>query len=150
MTRDEQNDQPAEEDVNPDNADDEVHQGNNRPQRLIRELRGLQPYNLPGRREIEEGNALFCFFTPEAKDKETDIPVTFQDAWHHPDINKREKWRQAIRLEYRQMIKNGVWRKQGLNEIPHNRKGIGSKWVFKEKKNGIFRARLPYTRRSYQ
>jgi len=41
------------------------------------------------------------------------------------------------------MIKNGVWRKhEGLNEIPYNRKGIGSKWVFKEKKNGIFRARL--------
>lgn len=40
------------------------------------------------------------------------------------------------------MLRNGVWRKGGLKEIPWNRKGIGTKWVFREKKNGVFRARL--------
>ncbi len=40
------------------------------------------------------------------------------------------------------MIKNGVWRNEGVNNLPYNRKGIGTKWVFKEKKNGEFRARL--------
>jgi hypothetical protein len=110
--------------------------------RLTRELRGLQPFNLPGRLEIEEGNAHFCFYTPDGRDNDGDIPITFEDAWHHPNISKREKWREAIRLEFKQMIKNGVWKKEGLTEIPHNRKGIGSKWVFKEKKNGVFRARL--------
>jgi hypothetical protein len=34
-----------------------------------------------------------------------------------------------------------VW-SYGLNHLPRNRKGIGTKWVFKEKKNGVFRARL--------
>jgi hypothetical protein len=40
------------------------------------------------------------------------------------------------------MIQNGVWKNNGLNHLPANRKGIGTKWVFKEKKNGVFRARL--------
>ena len=75
-------------------------------------------------------------------DKEDDTPTTFQEAWYHNDPIKREKWRAAIRLEFRQMIKNGVWRKEGVNSLPSNRKGIGTKWVFKEKKNGVFRARL--------
>lgn len=119
-----------------------IHRPEVQPQRLARELRGLQPFNLPGRLEIEEANAHFCFFTPEGKDKHDDIPTTFEEAWYHQKIFKREKWRDAIRLEFKQMIKNGVWRKEGLHEIPHNRKGIGSKWVFKEKKNGVFRARL--------
>ena len=41
------------------------------------------------------------------------------------------------------MLKLGVWRKESkLNEIPIGRKGIGTKWVFKKKKNGVYRARL--------
>jgi len=45
-------------------------------------------------------------------------------------------------LEFRQMLKNKVWRKEGLDHLPRNRKGIGTKWVFKQKKNGVYRARL--------
>ena len=111
------------------------------PVRLARELRGLQPFNNPGRLEIEGHNNHLCFFVPECAE-EDDTPTTFQEAWYHKDPIKREKWRQAIRLEFRQMIKNGVWRKEGINSLPANRKGIGTKWVFKEKKNGVFRARL--------
>ncbi len=40
------------------------------------------------------------------------------------------------------MIQNGVWRKKGLNNLPYNRKDIGTIWVLKEKKNGVFPARL--------
>ena len=40
------------------------------------------------------------------------------------------------------MIRNGVWRNEGLKNLPYGRKGIGTKWVFKQKKNGVFRARL--------
>ena len=37
------------------------------------------------------------------------------------------------------MLKLGVWRKEGsLSKIPPNRKGIGTKWVFKKKKNGVY------------
>ena len=110
--------------------------------KLSRELRGLESYNRPGRLEIE-GNNNFCFFTPNTSEEiDDDTPTNFQEAWYHKDPVKREKWREAIRLEFRQMIKNGVWRNRGQNNIPRNRKGIGTKWVFKEKKNGVFRARL--------
>ena len=111
-----------------------------RPKRMSRELKSLQSFNNPGRLEVEGENNHFCFFIPDMD--EDDTPVTFDDAWHHKDLYKRNKWQEAIRLEYKQMLKNGVWRKQGLDTIPSNRKGIGTKWVFKQKKNGVFRARL--------
>ena len=41
------------------------------------------------------------------------------------------------------MLQNGVWRKHdGYATIPRGRKGIGTKWVFKIKKNGTYRSRL--------
>ena len=113
----------------------------NPPVRIVRELRGLQPFNNPGRLEIEGHNNHLCFFVPECIE-EDDTPTSFHEAWYHKDPQKREKWRESIRLEFRQMIKNGVWRKEGTNSLPANRKGIGTKWVFKEKKNGVFRSRL--------
>ena len=113
-----------------------------RPNRLNRELQALQPFNKPGRLELEGETNQFCFFVPEGENCEDDTPATFQQAWHHPDPNKRLQWRDAIRLEFKQMLKNKVWRKKGIDYLPQNRKGIGTKWVFKQKKNGIYRARL--------
>ncbi len=69
-------------------------------------------------------------------------PTTFQEAWHHPIPEIREKWRGAIRKEFRDMLSRGVWRTKSRNAVPSGRKMIGSKWVFKMKKNGVFRARL--------
>jgi len=40
------------------------------------------------------------------------------------------------------MIKWGVWVNVDRSSIPEGRKLIGSKWVFKEKRDGRFRARL--------
>ena len=40
------------------------------------------------------------------------------------------------------MIERGVWRKIDRKRIPSNRRLIGNKWVFKIKRNGIYRARL--------
>ncbi|MFN7263265.1 MAG: reverse transcriptase domain-containing protein [Cyanobacteriota bacterium] len=112
------------------------------PVRLTRELRGLQGFNNPGRLEIEGQNNHLCFFVPE-NHVEDDTPTTFQEARYHNDPVEGEKWRQSIRLEFRQMIKNGgVWRNKGINSLPANRKGIGTKWVFKKKKNGVYRSRL--------
>lgn len=129
---------PQEQNIDENNTGEVNH---NR-QRLLRELKGLQSFNRPGRLEIQGENAELCFFVPSYTRNENDTPVSFQDAWYHKLPHIREKWREAIRLEYKQMIKNGVWRKDAINDIPNNRKGIGTKWVFKEKKNGIFRARL--------
>ena len=40
------------------------------------------------------------------------------------------------------MNKQGVWVNVDQSSIPEGRKLIGSKWVFKEKLDGRFRARL--------
>ena len=71
-----------------------------------------------------------------------DEPTTFQEAWNHPDPVEREKWRTAIRKEFHDMISRGVWRNRSRRDMPAGRKLIGSKWVFKKKKNGVYRARL--------
>ena len=70
-------------------------------------------------------------------------PRTFQEAWNHADLKERAKWREAIRKEFHDMVNSRkVWRNVKRNEIPQNRRVIGCKWVFKKKKNGIYRARL--------
>ena len=40
------------------------------------------------------------------------------------------------------MIKREVWRETNIVEISGDRRLIGSKWVFKKKRNGVYRARL--------
>ncbi|MGL5074938.1 MAG: reverse transcriptase domain-containing protein, partial [Waterburya sp.] len=67
---------------------------------------------------------------------------TFQEAWYHNDQEKQQKWRTVIRKEFQDMIKRGVWVNVNRSSIPEGRKLIGSKWVFKEKRDGRFRARL--------
>ena len=80
--------------------------------------------------KIEEGN------------QNKDIPRTFQEAWHHPDEEIRQFWREAIRKEFRSMIKRGVWRVMKKTNIGADRKCIKCKWVFNIKRNGTYRARL--------
>ncbi len=69
-------------------------------------------------------------------------PNTFKQAWEHTNEESKIKWREAIKKEYDDMISKGVWRYRKIKELPSNRKIIGSKWVFKTKKNGVHRARL--------
>ena len=54
-------------------------------------------------------------------------PKTFQEAWHYPIENDRNKWRAAIRKEIRSMINRGVWRKTDRAKILKNRRLIGNK-----------------------
>ena len=136
----EENEQANDEadDQNQDNNNDEGEPEQQVPQRLGRELRGLQPYNAPGRIGLAGDVAEFLMIFAETQLE----PLTFQEAWHHPDPKERESWRTAIRLEFRKMIQNGVWRNVRKREIPSNRRLVGCKWVFKKKKNGVYRARL--------
>ena len=69
-------------------------------------------------------------------------PKTFQEAWHYPIEDEKERWRIAIRKEIRSMIERGVWRKTDRKQIPSNRRLIGNKWAFKIKRDGTYRARL--------
>ena len=73
---------------------------------------------------------------------QNDEPKTFQEAWYYKDQEKRKKWRTVIQKEFRDMIKQGVWVNVDWSSIPEGQKLIGSKWVFKEKRDGRFRARL--------
>ena len=40
------------------------------------------------------------------------------------------------------MMKRGVWRQIKKKEVPSDRRTIGSKWGFKRKRDGRYRARL--------
>ena len=71
-----------------------------------------------------------------------DVPDTFQAAWNDPIQEIRKKWRSAIRKEFHDMIRRGVWRYTNKQQISKNRRLIGCKWVFKLKNNGVYRARL--------
>ena len=69
-------------------------------------------------------------------------PKNFDGAWNHENKVQREKWRTAIKKEFSDMNRRGVWRNFKRNELPDNRRCVKNKWVFKVKRNGVFRARL--------
>ena len=73
---------------------------------------------------------------------QNDEPRNFQEAWYAQNKERRQNWRVAICKEYKDMIRRGVWDVIEKSSIPEGRRLIGSKWVFKEKRDGIFRARL--------
>ena len=60
-------------------------------------------------------------------DDDYENPMSFDDAWNHPDEFERMKWREAIRKEIRDTIKRGVRRNVKKNTIPENRRLIGNK-----------------------
>ena len=69
-------------------------------------------------------------------------PLTFQQAWWHPDLKAREKWHDGIKLEFDKMISIGVWRKVGSKSIASGRRLVGCHCVFKIKRNGVYCRRL--------
>ena len=73
---------------------------------------------------------------------QNDEPRNFQEAWYDQNKERRQNWRVAIRKEFKDMIRRGVWDVVERGSIPEGRRLIGSKWVFKEKRDGRFRARL--------
>ena len=72
--------------------------------------------------------------------RDEERPNTFREAWDHPNMEKRNKWRDAIKKEFNDMTKRGVWRKISRSEIPDGRTCVKSKWVFDIKRSGKFRA----------
>ncbi len=120
----------------------QANQEPQRPARLSRAVRALQLYNRPKRLKSEGETNQFCFFVSKETSNYDKKPTTLQEAWHHNDLKKREKWRETIRLEFRQMGKNTVWQKECLKHLPQNKKGIGANWVFNGKKNEVFSTRL--------
>ena len=50
-----------------------------------------------------------------------DEPQSFQEAWWDPDLISREKWREAIHLEFKKMLDMGVWRHVKRKDCPNDR-----------------------------
>ena len=69
-------------------------------------------------------------------------PKTFKDAWDNPNEEQRTKWQDAIKKELQDMEKRQVWELIKRTDMPNDRRCVKCKWVFKIKRNGIFRARL--------
>ena len=78
-----------------------------------------------------------AFVTSTMSDQ--DEPLSFQEAWWDPDLISREKWREAIRLEFKKMLDMGVWSHVKRNDHPNEHR---CRWVFKVKRNGVYCARL--------
>ena len=71
-----------------------------------------------------------------------DAPQSFQAAWWDPDLISREKWREAIHLEFKKMLDMGVWKHVKGNDHPNDCRLVGCRWVFKVKRNGVYHARF--------
>ena len=69
-------------------------------------------------------------------------PNNFDESWNHPDPIERKGWREAITKEFTDTEDRNVWKLIPQDDKPPDRKVIGSKWVFRRKKNGVYRARL--------
>ena len=53
-----------------------------------------------------------------------------------------DKWLTGMKEEMENFEKRGMWRKIKQSQMPEGRRRIGSKWVYKVKRNETFRSRL--------
>jgi hypothetical protein len=66
------------------------------------------------------------------KDQEA---TTYDEAFNHPNLKMREKYREGINKEFRKTTERKVWRKLQRNEIPEGRRCVKCKWVFEIKRS---------------
>ena len=67
-------------------------------------------------------------------------PERFNDKCYNENPKPQLKWIEAIKKEFVNMGKNHVWRVIKKTDVPENSRLLGAKWVFRVKKNGIFKA----------
>ena len=92
---------------------------------------------------IDRMDSDFAFFADGAPlEDEYDEPTKFKEAWNHEDKFQQDKWREAITKEFKDMNRRKVWKKMKRRDIPEGRRCVKQKWIFKIKRNGVFRARL--------
>ena len=60
-----------------------------------------------------------------------DEPQSFQEAWWDPDLVAREKWQEAICLEFKKMLDMGVWRHVKKKDCPNDHRLVGCRWVLR-------------------
>ena len=71
-----------------------------------------------------------------------DEPQIFQEAWWDLVLVSREKWREAILLEFKEMSDMSVWRHVKRNDHPNDHRLVGCRWVFKLNRYIVYHARL--------
>ena len=69
---------------------------------------------------------------------ELEEPISFREAWDHPDPFQQENWHDAIWNKFNDMNKNHVQRKGKRALMPSKCHWVKSNWVFKIKGNGVF------------
>jgi hypothetical protein len=80
-------------------------------------------------------------------DKELSLPVSLTEALAQPD---GDKWKDAVNLEYKQLLAKGTWE---LATLPPGRKALTGKWVFVRKKDAegkIVRQKARYVVRGFE
>jgi Reverse transcriptase (RNA-dependent DNA polymerase) len=95
--------------------------------------------NIEQGREILLDQASITLFNISPSELE---PTTFDDAWNHPNSKDRELWRAAINKKLGDMDNKKVWEIINKEDVPEERRTIKCEWIYKIKRNGIFRARL--------
>ena len=99
--------------------------------KLIRAMKKLQAsYNDDANKIIKEStdvktseNLNFLIDLSMISTKSISVPeepTSFNEAWNHPDITCREKWREVIRKEFANMNKQQVWQKTTKSLMPAN------------------------------
>ena len=54
-----------------------------------------------------------------------DEPQSFQEVWWDPDLVAREKWQDAICLEFKKMLDMHVWRHVNRQDHPQEQRLVG-------------------------
>jgi len=114
---------------------DEVNSRSSGPGRTLRSGRVLDPSSDGGGADSSTGGGsseTHCAYTAFAFGCGADLsgdPATYEEAMRSPDA---ELWKAAIKEEYEALINTGTW---VLVELPPGANVIGSKWVFKTKRD---------------
>ena len=89
--------------------------------------------------DSEDDEEAGLMVTNQVEDSE---PTSFEGAWNHYNHEKRKNWREAIQTEINSTKQYNVWEVVDKSDIPSGGAPIGNKWIFKEKVDGQFLARL--------
>jgi hypothetical protein len=64
----------------------------------------------------------------------------FDEAYYHSDLDSRTKWRISIDKKFKVMNVHRVWKQINKSEMHDGFLCVKSKWVFKIKRNSVYRA----------
>ena len=127
--------------------------------RLTRELPHLPRQKFPAvirskrDKDKEMGDILSRLETLESSVKSSFVlaAASLQYSWVEPKdykemktrpMDEQKKWQEGMKKEFTDFHNRKVWEFVPKREVPDGRKILGSKWVYKKKRSGIYRSRL--------